>query len=221
MDRQAPSFRLPRHRDAGRALADQHEAGDVRPLPGEGCSQRPGGEGHAVADTGAAIDHRERERLGEARILQAVIHDDDVGASFGTETGAGRAVAGDDRGSGPGQQQRLVADLRRTMPRGIDDQRPGEAPAIAAAEEGGGSADLAQGSGECQGRRRLAGPAEGEVADAQDRAGRGRAGAVHPVGGQPAVEPAGGREQTGEGVGRRPRPEAGRAHGGLRRARAR
>ena len=77
-----------------------------------------------------------REVLGEGRVLQAVVHDHDARPALRRKRGTGRTVAGDDRGSGAGQEQGLVADVRGRVAARVDQDRSGEAPAIAPGEKG-------------------------------------------------------------------------------------
>ena len=67
------------------------------------------------------------------------------------------------------QQQRLVADLGGRVPRRIDPHRPGERAAIAAAQEERRRARRLQQLADRNRGRRLAGAAEVEIADADDR----------------------------------------------------
>ena len=65
------------------------------------------------------------------------------------------------------QHQRLVADVGRRMPRGIDPDRPAQFSAIAAAEHDRRFAEVAQQLRKRQHGRRLAGAADMVVADAE------------------------------------------------------
>ncbi len=72
-------------------------------------------------------------------------------------------------GRKPRQQQRLVANIGGMMDRRVDAYRSGEPAAIAAAEE---ERPLMRGEQKCgnrERRRRLAGAADGEIAETNDR----------------------------------------------------
>ena len=100
-----------RRRAVGRTDDDQR-LGAVK-LQAERRPQRAGRNNVAVADAAAAIDDNDAEVLGERGVLQAVVHHHDAGAGELREFRAGDAVARDDGGREPGQQQRLVADVAR------------------------------------------------------------------------------------------------------------
>ena len=94
------------------AVADHQQRVDALELRIERRAQRPGRKHHAVAD--AAPRHRPRaivEIFCQRRILQAVVHHDDVGACASRGLRAGDAVARHDRRRGLREQQRLVADV--------------------------------------------------------------------------------------------------------------
>ena len=81
------------------------------------------------------IDDEDGKILGQRRILESVVHDDDAGAGRHRRLRALHAVARDDGGRGARQQQRLVADIGCAMLHRIDPHRTGKPPAIAAAQE--------------------------------------------------------------------------------------
>ena len=70
-------------------------------------------------------------------------------------------------GNRPRHHQRLVADIGRSMPRGIDLDRPAQSAAIAAAEHHRRLAEFAQQLRQRQHRRGLAGAADVIIADAK------------------------------------------------------
>ena len=83
--------------------------------------------------------------------------------------GARHAIARDNGRRQPREQKRLVADGGGGMHGGIDTNRPGQAPAIAAAQE---EQALVRGEKNVPHRergRRLARAADGRIADADDR----------------------------------------------------
>ena len=102
-------------------------------------------------------------------ILQSVVHHDDVGAGELRQFRAGDAVARDDSGRKPRQQQRLVADVGGAMDRRIDPHRSGKPPAIAAAQKERPRMGGVQELRDRDRGRRLAGAADGEIAEANDR----------------------------------------------------
>ena len=125
-------------------------------------AERPGGHGQAVADAGGGIDGDQRQIKDERRVLEAVVHDDDVDVLLDEAASAGGAVAGDHGGRDGGEQQRLVADFDGGVDGGIDqDRRPGHAAAVAGGEQAGlaarGPAPCGRArspSGSCRRRRR-------------------------------------------------------------------
>ena len=78
-------------------------------------------------------------------------------------------VARDHRRRHARQQQRLVADLRGAVAMRVDQFRSGKASAIAAAQTERPLAGVLQHFCKHHRRRRLAGPAKREIADAQHR----------------------------------------------------
>ena len=124
--RETPASRA-RGRDdvaGARHLADHQQRVGARELRVERRPQRPGGKHPAVADAAPAVDHRDREILGQRRILQAVVHDDDAGA------GSSRGLARPRRGRAPRRSARRApaAAARRRLPRR---DRHGRRPASA------------------------------------------------------------------------------------------
>ena len=152
------------------ALADHDQRLRAIELRAERRAQRPGRNDPAVADAAPGIDHQHGKILGQRRVLEAVVHDDDAGAGRDRRLRALHAVARNDGRRGARQQQRLVADVGGAMLRRIDPHRAGEPPAIAAGEEHRPSrrrpASIAR---HRQRGRRLAGAADGRIADADDR----------------------------------------------------
>ena len=130
--------------------------------------QRAGGHDQAVADAGTGVDGDEDEILFEAGILQAVIHDDEVDPFGGETRRAGGAVVGEYRRSAGGEQRRLVAETGGVTV-GINHDRTDLAAAIAAGEEARPIPPAPGDPGKGKGGRRLAGAADDEVADADDR----------------------------------------------------
>jgi hypothetical protein len=88
------------------------------------------------------------------------------------------------------QKQRFVADVAGAMMFQIDDGRHVERAAITAAEESGLQPLFADDARKRDGGRRLAGAADGEIADADDRdRHRGALRAIHAHAGNPSVNP--------------------------------
>ncbi len=81
-------------------------------------------------------------------------------------------VAGDPDRCVPGQHQRLVAHLVGGVTAGIDPDRPLQASAMAARQGMGLCARSPEPEQDLARDRRLAGPAQGEVADADHRNAR-------------------------------------------------
>ena len=134
-NRQAAADRAFRHRGGAVRGADDHHGIGFRHLRVERRPQRPCRKRSAVADAAAAIDHHDREVLGERRVLEAVVHHDHGRAGLLRCFGAGQPVARDDGGCKLCQQQRLVADVGRGVLRRIDQHRPGDASAITAGQK--------------------------------------------------------------------------------------
>ena len=153
---------------AGRGTHHQQRIGTLE-LSAQRRPQRAGRDHLAVADAAPGVDHQHREILGQRRILKPVIHDDDAGAGGDCEARAGNARSRHHGRRRARQQQRLVADLGRTMPGGIDRERTGKLAAIAAAEERGPLAGRHEHAGDRKRGRRLAGAADGQIADADHR----------------------------------------------------
>ena len=109
--------------------------------------------------------------LASDRILKAVVHHDHARAVASRGFGAGQAVARDDGRRQARQEQRFVTDSRRRNgSHGIDAHRTDQTAAIAAASERTGvRARRARSRPTVERRRRLAGAADGEVAEANDR----------------------------------------------------
>ena len=105
-----------------------------QPSPGraeaaqQAAAQGPGGQHPAVTDAAPGVDDEHREILFERRILESVIHDDDAGAGSDCKSRARDAVTRDDGGCPAREQKRLVADLRRAVPRRIDLRGPAAVP---------------------------------------------------------------------------------------------
>jgi len=165
-------------------------------LDAERRPQRTGRNDVAVADAAAAIEEDDREILLERGILQPVVHHDDAGAGELREFRAGDAVARDDGRSETSQQQRFVADLRGVVDRRIDAHRAGKPSAVAAAEEEWPLARREEEMGDRKRSRRLAGAADGEVAEANHRHTGAAAVRLHAHGRHRAIDRGQGREQA-------------------------
>ena len=108
---------------------------------------------------------------------------------------AARAAAARSRptqtGAEGGEQQRLVADVRRAVPRRIDAHRPGQPTAMAARDHMRRHPAPAEPQDERHHRRGLAGAAGGQVADADHRHADARR--------RPARQPPSGERRPGPG----------------------
>ncbi len=107
----------------------------ARPLRGKRRAQRSGREAQAVADARLAVDDGDRQILGERRVLQAVVHDDDARAARDGEPRAGRAGRARRRSGRRARAGAARRRRRRAVAGRVDQNRPGEAAAIAAGEE--------------------------------------------------------------------------------------
>jgi hypothetical protein len=195
----------------GVTVADDEQRIAAPKLRIERRAQRPRRKHAAIADAATAVDHGHCKILGERAVLQAVVHDDDAGALCLRQPGAGDAVARDDGRRRACEQQRLVADLVRGVRVRLDSLRPGDAAAITAGEEEYVFAGRGQHLRDGDGGRRLAGAAEGEIADADDR----HAGADAPVSHATRCHHSVARGQRRQQGRREPRlapPEAGLTH---------
>jgi hypothetical protein len=152
----------------GVAVADRQQRVRLAHLLGERRAHRPARHQMAVADAAAAVDDQQRIVEGELRALEAVVHDDEVGALLHQFPGALDAPARDHRQRLAGEQQRLVADGAGAVVVRIDDGGDVQRAAIAARQEAGLQAAGLRRAGERDRRRRLAGAAHGEIADADD-----------------------------------------------------
>ena len=150
------------------AVADQEQRVGARHLLVERRPQGTGRHDEPIAEPGRGIDHDQAEILGELRVLEAVIHDDDRGVGAFDQSCARRAVRRHHGRRVRGKQQRLVADLRRALALG-DQHRALRLAAIAAGEKRRALARFLQHFGDGNGRRGLAAAAGGEIADADHR----------------------------------------------------
>ena len=153
-----------------RVALEQNEGVDKLSLGRHGGPKRPGGNTKAVAKGRAGVNDGKLQILGEARILQAVVHDQDIGAVMDRLFGRGKAVGKDVAGRDARQQQRLVSDLFGAVRVDIDPERDGLRPAaIAARKKRHAPARLQKLFRDRQRRRRLAGAAGDKIADANHR----------------------------------------------------
>ena len=103
--------------------------------------QRPRRDHRARAERpfavpGLAIDDHDRQRLGHGRVLMAVVHHHDIGATGDSQAGAGQSVAGDHHGSGSPQQQGFVTDIAGGM-RVSDEYGSAQPAAVAGGQQSG------------------------------------------------------------------------------------
>src|SRR6516165_237488 len=111
-------------RRSGRRPATDNGVRDLN-LGLERRPQRTGRDNAAVADAAAAVNKQDREILGQRRILKPVVHDDDGRTVLSRSFGPRHAIARYDSWGEARQQERLVADGRRSMPSRIDAHRAG------------------------------------------------------------------------------------------------
>jgi len=100
--------------------------------------------------------------------LKTVVHNDDARSGGGCEFCSRDSIAGDDRRGKARQQKRLVADIGSAMDRRIDADRASEPPAIAAAQKERALAGGVEELRDRQSRRSFPGPADGEIAQADN-----------------------------------------------------
>ena len=134
-------------------------------------SERSGRHRQAIAEATAAVDHGNSQVLGEPGVLQAVVHDDD-GDGMRPRLDRMRprsAIARDQRRHNSSEQQRLVADVTGHVGLGIHPIGPRQAPAVASGERHRLMPRCPHALAQMNGKRRLAGAAGREVANADDR----------------------------------------------------
>ncbi len=187
MDRLAGACRLADQAVGGIAVADGEQRIGLAHLLAKRRAHRSARHEVAVADAAARVDDDECIIEGQPGALEAVIHDNEVGALFHQLHRALHPLAGNDGQRLAGEQQGLVSDGAGTVVVRIDDGGDIERATIAAREETGFQAARLGGAGKRNRRRRLAGPADSEIADADDRHRHlGAAAVAHaPSGNQP------------------------------------
>ena len=199
---------------AGRAGADHGEERRRRPLPRQRCPEGSGRKAEAVADARSPINGHETRVLAEAWVLEPVIHDHHRGARRDRGQRGGDAVVRDVTGRRPGQEQRLVADVFGQVTARFDARHgPFHAahppPPVAARHEGWAMAAGREPPRDRNGGRGLAGAADDEVADAEDRNPDPRSRRGHAARRDRAIDGSDRRERQGRGTRVAP-PEAGR-----------
>ena len=133
-DRQRRAARFVRDVGCAAAVADHDQRLRAIELRAERRAQRPGRDHAAVADAAPRIDHEDGEILGQRRVLEAVVHDDDARAGRDRRL---RALA---RGRAPrwsAPRAPAAAARRRHRRRGAAPDRP--APARRAGRHSRGS----------------------------------------------------------------------------------
>ena len=188
-------------RASAAALAKHDERVGMADLRRERRAQRPGREDEAVADPALRVDDDEGEILPERRILEAVVHDHDIGAELGEELRTGRAVDGDHGRRELRQEQRFVAHLLGGVNSDGNAKRPALPAAVAAREEARIELQLAANARHFERGRRLSRSADDEVADADNRHVERRARARHQMPADLAVDVAERRQrEAGDAV---------------------
>jgi len=123
----------------------------------------------AVAETTRAVDHADFDVACQRVMLQTIVGDQHVASGIQQQARRGRPLAPDRHRHAAGADQAgFVADLGRVRPV-VQQHRFAPAAAMAAADDAGTVATLAQCCGQRDGQRRLAGAAHAEVADHDDR----------------------------------------------------
>ncbi len=180
------------------SLAHHHQRIGLADLGGKRRAQGPGRQAQAVAGADLRIHQSQRQILGQRRVLEAIVHQNEACLQRGSEGCAFRPVGGNDRGSGGRQQKRLVAYIGAAVFLRVHQHRALQPPAIAAQQEDRlVSLGLEQGA-EFQGKGRLARPAHDKVADTDDRqAGMGRWRLVHAPARDRAINEGERRKQRG------------------------
>ncbi len=92
-------------------LADDEKRIGAGDLDIERRAERSGRDDTPIAETRCGIHHDQRKILGEGRVLEAVVHDDDVRVRGLDGLGPGHPVGGHDGRRHACEQQRLIADL--------------------------------------------------------------------------------------------------------------
>ena len=165
-------------------------------------AQRPRGNAQAVSDANGAVHHGDGEILLQRRVLQSVIHDENARAGLDRQPRACNAIGAHHSRRDARQKQRLVADVRRAVPRRIDDARALDRPAraIAAREKEGRMSRALHLLRQRHRGRRLASAAGDEISHADDRRIHARAGLVHAPRSDGAIDRAERRQQVCDGV---------------------
>ena len=177
------------HDPAGALACVAHNQDGMRAveLRGKRRAQRTRRDHISVADAAPAVQRHEGHVFDERRVLQAVIHHDEVGLFPRGGGRAGDAVARNDGRRDAGEQQRLVADLRRAGA-GADAHGADQRAAVTAREKRRAQAGAQEEARDRDRGRRLATAADRQIADADDGHGGARAAAAHPRSGDGPVE---------------------------------
>ncbi len=185
-------------RVGGVARADFQQRGGEFELQPSRRAHRPGRHDIAIADAAHGVDHHQCIVEMQFRALEAVVHDDQVAALGDQPSCAFDALAGDDGQRMMRDQQRLVADIFGAVVGGVDHGRAVHAAAITTAEDTRLQPPGLGGLGKRDNGGRLAGAADGKIADADDRHRHLLPlGLAHVAAGDRAVDPGGRRQQPG------------------------
>ena len=161
--------------DGGQVGGQQHDHGVCAGQAGfQRFAHRARREDRAVAEgpfvaTGLAVDDDEAEGFLQGRVLVGVVQNQDPGSGVDGGASPGEAVACDPGGRALREHQGFVADVGGGVAEGIDPHRPLEPAAIAARQGVGLDAGGAEQAQDFAGDRGLAGPADGQIADGDDR----------------------------------------------------
>jgi hypothetical protein len=153
-------------RIGGLTLTDDEQRFGAANLGLEGRPHGSGGHGEAIADTDRGIDCYQRQIKSERRVLEPVVHDDDVDVFIHKAASTGGAITRDDGGRDGRKQERLVTDFDRGVDRWIDKDRRLRGAAVPGGQQAGLEPPAPRHAGERDGCRGLAGAANDEIADA-------------------------------------------------------
>lgn len=132
-------------------------------LCGQRRAQRSGGKYAPITDAAPSVDYGKREILHQRRILQSIIHDDEVGTLRVRKRCTGDAIPCDDGRHYTRDQKRLVANFGGNGCMSIHKHWTCDIPAVAAAETDWTLASIRQQSCEHHDRRRLTCAAKREI----------------------------------------------------------
>src|SRR5260221_9364903 len=116
-------------------LADDDDRLGSAKTPPDRLAQRPRWHYHSIAEPIGAVDDDEGEILDQRRVLKTIVEQHELGAGGNRRARPGDPVARHEAWRRPRQEQRLVTDVTRTVPRRVDADRVREIAAIAAHDD--------------------------------------------------------------------------------------